>query len=252
MKKLIQTIILLGASCAYAQTTNQTFQWHGQTMGIEFETTNLTDSVKSAIRDDIAYSLSLIAASNVTFEVSAPNTNHTGVVSIHYQTPIDYCEGVLCFYKTIGGNVWWQIDSETCSNYLAAITLTNQHATAINSFSNYFHQVKTGFDITGLTFAEKKAFFWGPLVDVFAQEEGDNFEQFISDALTVRPSPLPESMFLPLPSILAFSAWKAKEDDMQPVPVLLCTLKHWNPVNESTKWYFVYAGGKWRYCFMEL
>ena len=78
MKKTV-IFILLGASCAYAQTTNLTFQWHGQTMGLEFETTNLTASVKNAIRDDVAYALSLIAASNVTFEVSAPNTNHTGV-----------------------------------------------------------------------------------------------------------------------------------------------------------------------------
>ena len=51
---------------------------HG-TMGLDFKETNLTASVKNAIRDDIAYSMSLIAASNVTFEVSAPNTNHTGV-----------------------------------------------------------------------------------------------------------------------------------------------------------------------------
>jgi hypothetical protein len=157
MGKMIQTIFLLGASCACAQTTNLTFQWHGQTMGLEFETTNLTASVKNAIRDDIAYSMSLIAASNVTFEVSAPNTNHTGVVSFHYKTPINYLEGELCFYKTIGGNVWWQIDSETCSKYLAAIALTNQHAVAVNSFSNFYHQVINGFDITGMTLEEKKA-----------------------------------------------------------------------------------------------
>ena len=251
MKRLIQTIILLGASCAYTQTTNLTFQWHGQTMGLDFKETNLTASVKNAIRDDIAYSLSLIAVSNVTFELSAPNTNHTGVVSIHYQTPIDYCEGVLCFYKTIGGNVWWQIDSETCSNYLAAITLTNQHAVAVNSFSNFHHQVINGFDITGMTLEEKKTFFWGSYLDVLEQKEGDNFEQVISKGLSVRPSPLPTWALLPLPSILAFSEWEAEEDDAQPVPVLLCTVKRWTLMNESTRWNFVYAGGKWRYCLMD-
>ena len=69
-EKLIQTIILLGASCVYAQTTNLTFQWHGQTMEVEFE-------------------------------------------------------------------------------------VTNQYVRQIAAFSNFFHHVKTGFDVTGLTLAEK-------------------------------------------------------------------------------------------------
>jgi hypothetical protein len=92
MKKLIMTI-MLGASCACAQPTNLTFQWHGQTMGVQFEVANLTDSVKVAIRDDIAYSLSLIPATNVTFTATTSNTNYSGILSIHYKTPINYCGG---------------------------------------------------------------------------------------------------------------------------------------------------------------
>ena len=34
MEKLILTIIILGVSYGYAQTTNLTFQWHGQTMRV--------------------------------------------------------------------------------------------------------------------------------------------------------------------------------------------------------------------------
>ena len=34
MKRLIQAITLLSASCTYAQTPNLTFQWHGQTKGM--------------------------------------------------------------------------------------------------------------------------------------------------------------------------------------------------------------------------
>ena len=73
MKKLILATITLSMSYGYAQT-NLTFQWHGQTMGVEFEVTNLTASVKAAIRDDIAYSLSLIPTNDVAFNPLTSNT----------------------------------------------------------------------------------------------------------------------------------------------------------------------------------
>ena len=252
MKKLIQTIILLGASCAYAQTTNLTFQWHGQTMGVEFAMTNLTDSVKVAIRDDIAYSLSLIATNHVTFEASTPDTNYIAAVRFHYQIPVDYCEGILCLYKTIEGNIWWQIGPNACSEYLAAITLTNQHAAAVNAFSNFYHQVINGFDITGMTLEEKKSFFWGHQIEWAIKREGDNFENVLSEALASRPTPPPGWSPPPRPPILAFLAWEPSEYDDQPVPVLLCKMRRDDGNNTNTVWPFVYAGGKWRWCLWDM
>jgi hypothetical protein len=254
MKKLIMTAIMLSVAYGHAQTTNLTFQWHGQTMGLYFEATNLTASVKRAIRDDIAYSMSLIPTTNVVFEVFPPTSpsysKYTGFVDFH--TPrINYCGGVLSLYKTAGGNIHWEIDTNTSTKYLMAIALTNQYATAISAFTNFHHNLVKGFDVSGMTLAEKKAFFWGSLIDEIEQEEGANFEPGITATLSQRPSPLPEWMFPPRPSILAFSKWEMGKIDDLPTPVLLCLAKHWTPENKNTKWPFVYVKGKWRYCLME-
>jgi hypothetical protein len=250
MKRLILTTIMLGASCACAQTTNLTFQWHGQTMGVQFKMTNLTDSVKIAIRDDIAYSLSLIPATNVTFEAMTASTNYSGNVRIHYDTPINYCGGILCFYKTVGGNIYWQIGQEACSKYLAAIALTNQHAAAVNSFSNFYHQVVNGFDVTGMTFEEKKSFFWGsPAMEDFEEEEGANFEQTLTKALSFRPNPPLEEEIFPYPSIRAFIVYEGAGTGLQ-TPTFVCEMKRWEPSIKSSTWSFIYLNGKWRYCML--
>lgn len=199
--------------------------------------------------------MSLIPTNDVTFTVFPPNSpdasNYTGRVRIPYTTPINYCGGILCFYKTIGGNVYWKIGEEASAEYLAAIALTNQYATAMNSFSNFYHNLITGFDTTGMTLAEKKAFFWNPYLDREEQEMGAEFEPAITDFLSSRPPTLPEWEFPPKPSILAFSKWKYGKVDGLPTPVLLCTAKHWEPVYGRTTERFVYAAGKWRFCMMD-
>jgi len=255
MKRLIMTAIMLSVVHGYAQTTNWTFQWHGQTMGLDFEVTNLTKSVKAAIRDDIAYSMSLIPTTNIVFEVFPPTSpsygKYTGFADFYFPR-INYCGGILCFYKTVGGNVRWQIGEEASSKYLSVIALTNQYASAIHSFSNFYHNVITGFDVSGMTLEEKKSFFSGSLLDEWEQEKGDEFEQFITAGLSLRPSPFPEWASPPLPSILAFSKWEIDEIDVVPKPELLCQMRRWSPMNKNTLWSFVYAGGKWRYCLIEL
>jgi len=254
MKRLIMTAIILGISHGYAQTTNLTFQWHGQTMGVDFVLTNLSKSVKIAIRDDIAYSMSLIPTNNVVFEVFQPTSpsygKYTGFVDFHAPR-INYCEGILCFYKIVGGNVRWQIGEEACAEYLAAISLTNKYATAMNSFSNFYHTLLIGFDTTGMTIEEKKAFFWGPHADEIEEEIGAEFEAGITATLSWRPTPLPDWAFPPRPSILAFSEWKIGKIDDLPTPDLLCLAKHWTSENKSTKRPFVYVGGRWRLSLME-
>ena len=118
-------------------------------------------------------------------------------------------------------------------------------------FSNFYHQVINGFDITGMTLEERKAFFWGQQIEELAEQEGDNFEQFLYEALASRPTPPPEWSPPPLPSILAFLAWKPSKDDVQPVPVLLCKMRRDEGEYSNTVWPFVYAGGKWRWCLWD-
>ena len=254
MKNLILTSIMLGTSYGYAQT-NLTFQWHDQTMGVQFAMTNLTASQKITIRDDIAYSMSLIPTNHVAFEALSPTSpdyaSYTGMARFYYDTPIDYCEGVLSFYKAIGGNIYWQLGEETCSNYLAVITLTNQYVTAVNSFSNFYHQVINGFDVTGMTLEEKKSFFWNAtVVETLEEMEGANFEQFLTEVLSFRPGLPPPDALFPYPPILAFTVYEDEEIMGTPLPVLFCHVKRWYPDIKQTKWDFVYFNGKWRYSFL--
>ena len=215
MKKAIVIVVgVMAITCAQSQVIGLTFQWHGQDMIVDFETTNLSASVKSAIRDDIAYSLSIIASSNVVFETLTPDSSnygkYTGFMTISHTTPINYCGGVLCYYKNSGGQTIFQLSPKTCANYAAAVTLTNQHAIAINAFSNFFSNAKTGFDVTNMTLAEKKAFFWGvAAIDAWEQEEDANFDQALTDALSFRPADIPPWAFPPhaVNSCILYLGW---------------------------------------------
>jgi len=252
MKKLILSAVMLGTSHGYAQTTNLTFQWHGQTMGLDFEATNLTKSVKIAIRNDIAYSMSLIPTNNVTFDVLAPGHpdfgSYTGFVDF-LDVRINYCSGVLCGYKTDVGNVRWQIGEETSSKYLAAIAVTNQHALAIAAFTNYFNQFTGGqIDNSSMTLAEKKALLWNP---PFLQQvkkaygDTDKYEELIGGMIPRVPAP-PGAC--PFPSILAFTIETDLPDEWNPT-LLCCEVRYWAEgiYGGPRKFLFCYVEGTWRF-----
>ena len=246
MKKLIQTIILLGASCVCAQTNGLTFQWHGQTMGVEFEVTNLAASVKNAIRDDVAYALSLIPSTNVTFEALTPVSSGYGKYAGFARfssARIDYCTGVLCFYKTVGNMVCWEIDTDTSTTYLAAIAVTNQYATAVNAFTNYFYQFTEGkIDTSKMTLAEKKALVWNPpFMQRLEADYRDTLEEILSEIVPAVPAPLGAC---PFPSILAFTVEIDFPEEWNP-PLLCCEVKFWGEYKST--FLFCYVDGKWRF-----
>ncbi len=231
-----------------AQPTALPFQWHGQTMGLEFEQTNLATSAQIAIRDDIAYSMSLIPFTNVTFTVLAPTNSYygkyNGFVSFSCTTPINYCEGVLCYYKTIGDVINFQLDPKACSNYIAAITLTNQQETAVNAFSDYLSQFKTGIDVSNMTLTEKKALLWNPpLMKLLEETSGNRFEELLEGAIPSVPAP---DGARPQPSILAFSVQTNLPEEWAP-PLLCCNMKAWRGENGDRRLSFCYVNGSWRY-----
>jgi hypothetical protein len=78
---LVLGSLLISAECV--KSAGLPFLWHGRSMAVEFEKTNLTDSVRQAIKDDIAYALSLISASNVTYTVYPQS--HPGYGKCHEQ-----------------------------------------------------------------------------------------------------------------------------------------------------------------------
>ena len=221
-------------------------------MGLDFEVTNLTKSVKAAIRDDIAYSMSLIPTTNAVFEVYPPthpdSTKYTGFARFS-SARINYCEGVLFFYKTVGGNVCWQIDSDTSTEYLAAIAITNQHALAIAAFTNYFNQFTGGqIDNSNMTLAEKKALLWNP---PFLQQvkkaygDTDKYEELIGGMIPRVPAP-PGAC--PFPSILAFTIETDLPDEWNP-PLLCCEVRYWAEgiYGGPRKFLFCYVEGTWRF-----
>jgi hypothetical protein len=199
-------LLPLSAIFAHSQTTALSFQWHGQTMGVDFENTSLTVSVKNAIRDDIAYAMSLIPSANVVFETlqtSNPNsTKYAGYLNV--SAPVNYSEGILGFYKHINGVKVFQITPASCKKYTTAITLTNQYSSAVNAFSNYLHSFKSGIDTSGITLAEKKALLWNPPLIQRLEENysGAELEELVGGAIPAVPAP---SGACPNPPILAFS-----------------------------------------------
>jgi len=252
MKRLILSAVMLGISHGYAQTTNWSFQWHGQTMGLDFEVTNLTKSVKIAIRNDIAYSMSLIPTTNVVFEVFPPthpdSAKYTGFARFS-SARINYCEGVLFFYKTVGSNVCWQIDADTSTKYLVAIAVTNQHTVAITAFTNYFNQFTGGkIDTSKMTLAEKKALVWNPpllqhIEEAYEDKEG--LAELLGEVVPAVPAP-PGAC--PFPPILAFKVETDLPAEWKP-PLLCCEVRYWSEgiYGGSSKFFFCYVTGKWRF-----
>lgn len=232
-----------------ALSTALPFQWHDQTLWIDFEKTNLTESVRYAIRDDVAYSMSLIPVTNVTFAILTTNDQfygmYTGAATISDQTQINYCHGIFDFYKTIAATNYYQIDVRSCSNYVAAISITNQYASAISSFSNFLNQVRAGFSVTNMTLSQKRALFWNPaILNDWELQSGNNFEQELTAAIPCTPTPTVNS---PTPSILAYSVHDDIVEGGNPA-LLCCELKIWREGDWAHKVVFVYVEGSWRFC----
>ena len=252
MKKVIAIVAgVMAITCVQSQVIGLTFQWHGQTLGIDFELTNLTADVKGAIRDDVAYALSLIPATNVTFEaLTSTSSNYgkyAGFVRFSHATPINYCGGVLCYYKNGGGQTVFQLDPEACANYAAAVALTNQYASAMIALSNRLQQAMVGYNVAAMTLAEKRNFFWNPpLMEKIETMEGDRFEQFLNDSISDVNDPI--HGVWPFPSILRFKVSSELIKGGNPA-MLSCDViggnLHTGDIDTFT---LVYVDGIWRFC----
>jgi hypothetical protein len=247
MKLIISFIAATLAVCSQAQTPPLLFQWHGQTMGVEFEATNLTGSAKNAIRDDIAYAMSLIPATNIVFEPLSPgnpnSSKYTGYLTI--SAPINYGSGVLCFYKTIGSSKIFQLAPDACLKYAAAMAVTNQYSSAVNTFSNYLHSFKAGIDTSTMTLAEKKALLWNPPLLQRLEEtySGAELEELMGGAIPAAPAP-PGAC--PAPSILAFKIETDLPAEWCP-PLLCCAVKVSRGLSGTDQLLFCYVEGTWRF-----
>ena len=137
MKKMLALLVL--PLFASADDGEFTFLWGTTTNALVFEATNLTVSVKTAIRDDFAYVLSCNIASNAEFEVGVDtyNQEYTGRLILDDEALPEKFPKM--YFKTHGGTNYFLITHEDSTNYLAQIMLTNQHHSAISGLSNFVY-----------------------------------------------------------------------------------------------------------------
>ena len=141
MKKTL--LLLFLPMFVKAEDWSRTFQWGTNRLGIVFEETNLTDSVKSSIHNDFAYVLSFNVPSNVVFETLLTDDpyyeKYSGRMVIDMEAlPEKFPKN---YYIAHSGTNYVVVTYEDSTNYLSQIALTNQHYTAISGLSNFVYTI---------------------------------------------------------------------------------------------------------------
>jgi len=144
--KLTLAAILMGG-IAQAQTNwSWTFQRWGDTCGLLFADTNLTDSVKATIRDDLAYAYTFSKKDNHYTKIYTPNDSQYGTfigsdgLQGNKGCPADISGW---WYTLHNGNRYFHVKKELSEKYLQQIALTNQHKVAVGSLSNFLATVNS-------------------------------------------------------------------------------------------------------------
>lgn len=149
MKKMMIVILttILTDGVAQAQDWSWTFQRWGTTCGLLFEATNLTTSVKAAIRDDIAKVYAAVTTSNnLTTTIYTPDDSEYGTF-VGY----DMLEGEEGMpdelgewdYNVHNGNRYFHVKTELSERYLQQIALTNQYKTAVKNLGSFLATVNS-------------------------------------------------------------------------------------------------------------
>ena len=141
MKRLVLSMIAGAVWNAHAQSDwSWTFQRGGETCGLLFEDSNLTASVKAAIRDDFLRAYSFVAASNLFVSLYAPSDPEYGTFVGGDGLKGDHgCPHELggLNYKLHNGNKYLHVEKELSATYLEKIALTNQYQAAVGSLTNF-------------------------------------------------------------------------------------------------------------------
>ncbi len=247
-KRIVPIMTMLVAVNLQAQASPLPFQWHGQTNGIVFRQTNLTDDVKASIRDDIELVMSRIAISNVQFIAYQPGQQRhdgaDGIMTISEIGRICPSQFPLNYYFVTNGMTRYILDELGCSIYSNAVALTNQCADQIASIPTVMWHFTNGFDVANMTLEQKKMYIWNPELDKLMTKDVTKFEADISEAL---PKGTNWITFVQT-SILSFSREQLEDGGNL---LLTCRFnvrlnRPGNPV--QTTLIFVYKDGAWRWC----
>jgi len=242
MKTSIITIGIFTV-CAVQAQTNWTFQWHGQERGLIFEQTNLTKSVKAAIRDDIAQVMSKVVASDITVYPIQPDDPDFGKIDglMDFVSKVHACPNnfPLGDYRTINGTPFFLLSEEECSVYASAVALTKQYASAIGSLSNFLASAEamTPANTTTNAFVQK---FWHLNKNRVAKIT-DASEMNFAEIIQIWGGGVHHIY----PSILQFG-YGPLEEGPACLHAEIKTFKKADPMDCSSV-HVVYKSGKWRF-----
>jgi hypothetical protein len=244
MKKLIIAISMFPICVSLAQT-NWAFQWHGQERGIIFGQTNLSKSVKAAIRDDIALVMSHIAVAGTEIHPIQPDDpDHGkigGLMNIRADGDTYPDDFPIGDFRMVNGVPFFLLSEEDCATYVTAITLTNSAKAKISALPAILVPFTNGFNIAKMTMRQKRDVIWHPSL----QEDNDPaFKELFDESMPQTPGLL---RFFPR-SVLSYKMQELEEGKGL---VLTCTVSgksffEGNPKGESTL--FVHIKGRWRFC----
>jgi len=250
MKILIVVCLIASAHTALAQTNADqwVFQWGGQPRGILFGGTNLTESQKCAVRDDINCVMSNVAVSNTELFVFSPGHPHygqaDGLMSIPLKGKICPSAFPLAYYKMTNGMFSFILGNTECSVYTEAIALTNSFFAQISSLPATLIPFTNGFNFASMTVSQKRSTIWNPTIQQRLGNDDQAFVELFDSSMPNAPELL---RFFPL-SVLSFKMQTLEEggDALLTCTVLGESFFEGNRKAESS--FFVYVNGGWKFC----
>ena len=234
--------------CTTFAQTNWTFQWHGQEKGIIFGQTNLSESVKAAIRDDITQVMSNIALTNAEFYSVSPSNPQYGEVDglinftgKEHTWPDGFPIG---YYRIVNGVTNFVLSVEKCTTYADAVALTNKHAAQISKLPAVIQQFTNGLDVANMTLKQKEAYIWHPYLDEQKKRNKAEYESHITMGLSFGPNRITALQ----PSVLSYH-----EEDIENKGVSLLVCKLYVRITYTDgpapdTFTFVFRNGAWRWC----
>ena len=241
---------MVSVHSVYAQTNaNQwVFQWGGQTRGILFSGTNLTDSQKSAVRDDIDCVMSNVAVSNtelIVFSAGHPRYGQAdGLMNIPLKGKLCPSAFPLAYYKVTNSVFSFVLSDVDCSAYAEAVALTNSYSAQITSLPATLIPFTNGFNFASMTLSQKRSVIWNPTIQQKLGTDDQAFVELFDSSMPNAPGLL---RFFPL-SVFSFKLQPLEEggDALLTCTVLGESRFEGNRKKEASL--FVYIDGGWKFC----
>ena len=258
MKRLLLLMfVCLVGNAVNAQTgtpdLSWTFQWDGARYGLLFETDGLSSAILNTIRNDIEQTYRFNPRTSASFHVYLPGDENHG----KYRGRVSLGNTVACpdelqdwNYRVYGGMNYLVVTESLCANYIGKVALTNQHASALGSFSNFLHTANH-LSITNTTPVAFAQMWWRFQEGRVGAEADDTPQSFLEGIQAMS-----EELHYP-PSLLLFwerepTHWDAPSDGQS---AFGCTIRSVPKAGgngfDGVDMDVVYKDGQWRFVAWE-